>query len=97
MYNLFSKNKVEFCAWWLCENNKKEKIQEASFVQIIILVIFIVLYIFSLNYFSVNKNKIINSNKIFKVEQKDNEDCVVPDWAKAIWHEKLWKKHHGCE
>lgn len=100
MYNLFTKNKSELCAWWVCENNKKEKIQKTSFVQVIVLVIFLVWYIFALNHFSKNtikEEKNINSQKIFKIEQKDNKDCVVPDWAKAIWHEELWKKHHGCK
>lgn len=65
MYNLFRKNKAELCAWWVCENNIKEDIQKTSFVQIIVLVVFIALYIFSLNYFFIQKdNNVYNLNSI---------------------------------
>ncbi len=29
--------------------------------------------------------------------QKDATDCTPPQWAVAMGHKELWKKHHHCE
>jgi len=110
IYNIFNKNKSQLCAWWVCKNTKKEDIQKVWFIQIITLFIWIVGIVLLLNYknmFDTNikayDTKNINNNNIKIYNAKDNiqnttkDDCVVPNWAKAIWHKKLWKKHHGCE
>jgi len=94
MYNLFNKNKFELCAWGVCENNKKEKVQKVSVYQVIVLIISFIAIFFVSNLFNNSWEK----NKVFKLEQIDNKnDCKVPDWAKAIWHEEMWKLHHNCK
>ncbi len=29
--------------------------------------------------------------------ESQNDDCDVPDWAKKIGHEEVWKEYYGCE
>jgi len=98
IYNLFNKNKSELCAWGVCENNKKEQIQKVSIIQIIVLIIsFIAIFlIFSSFTKKVSQDEVIRN---LSVEQMNEwkDDCIVPDWAKAIWHEKMWKLHHNCK
>jgi len=30
-------------------------------------------------------------------DQEEKKDCEVPEWAKKIGHEELWKLHHNCK
>jgi len=45
LYNKFSKQEAELCPGWACEINKKEKIQEINYVQIISLIVFAMIII----------------------------------------------------
>ena len=100
IYNLFNKDKSKLCAWWVCENNKKEDIQKTSIMQVIILIISIIWITFIFHSFKNTKVKsaweVINNLSTEELN-KWVDNCVVPDWAKAIWHEEMWKLHHHCK
>jgi hypothetical protein len=98
MYNLFNKDKSKLCAWWVCEKNKKEEIQKVSFIQIFILILSIIAIVFISHSFTtkVSPEEVIQN---LSVEEMNEwiDDCIVPEWAKAIWHEEKWKLHHNCQ
>ena len=98
MYNLFNKEKSQLCAWWVCETSKKEKNQKISIIQIIVLIISVLGIVFIFNSFTKEKSasEVINNLNTEEMNQWV-DDCVVPDWAKAIWHEDKWKLHHNCK
>jgi len=55
----------------------------------------------------VENNNIFNfpsdskKDSIFNIDKKEDEnkkdDCEVPEWAKKIGYEELWKLHHNCK
>lgn len=108
-YNLFNKNKAKLCPGNTCNIKKKSKIQEISYVQILIVFLFIVLIFFISNLTILNS---INNNNNISAENKNinpilnnvnkeilnnkTDGCVVPQWAIDIGHEELYKLHHGC-
>jgi len=66
LYNLFSKDKAELCSWGVCENNKKEKIQEISFFQIFMIFIWFIIIYF------ITKLHFLTSNNILTIEEWSN-------------------------
>lgn len=100
IYNLFSKNKAQLCPGWSCEIEKKEKIQNVSIYQIVVLILFFIFTYFSFWFVSSwNTEKNIESGKnTNNIIIKDNDpNCVVPEWAIKIWHKEMWKLHHWCK
>jgi hypothetical protein len=97
-YNLFNKEKAKLCPWWICENFKKEKIQDISFIHISIFLLFISFIVF-ISYSSLIVEKPKDIIKKLSIEWKNQwkDDCKVPDWAIKIWHEEKWKLHNNCK
>jgi len=91
VYNLFNKEKAQFCPGGVCEIVKKEPIQKVSWVQVMILILFL-LGIFFIS------NEILETKEPKMVipaqETNVSDNCVVPNWAIEIGHEEMWKLHN---
>ena len=96
MYDLIHKKEhARYCPGGTCEVHIKEKIQEVSWVQILIFVLSLVGIFGIFHYGLIDKNRKL---KAYDYEEKvENKDCVVPEWAKKIGHGEMWKEHHGCK
>ena len=91
VYNLFNRNKASLCPGGSCLTSKKEGILKITFPQIIITTLFIGMVFFT--------GTLIKKSSVVAKESGDDyfkESCVVPEWAKKIGHEKMYKLHHGC-
>lgn len=83
MYNTFTKNKSMYCPGNVCSLKTKNRIDLKYYL---ILIAFIIISFVFINNFNINQNLI-----------KKEKDCTVPQYAIAMGHEEMWKKHHNCE
>lgn len=83
MYNTFTKNKSMYCPGNVCSLKTKNRIDLKYYL---ILIVFVIISFIFINNFNINQNLI-----------KKEKDCVVPQYAIAMGHEEMWKKHHNCE
>lgn len=90
-YNLFNKEKAKHCPGGACEVKIKHPIQKTSWLQILIVVLFLVLILFTAISFIPALEERQNS------KSQQNSGCEPPQWAIDIGHEELWKTHNSCE
>jgi len=96
IYNLFPGKEAKLCPGGVCKPIKKENIQKINFVQMIIVLLFIVMIISIFFYYSIKtKTQVVNGD-ISTQNISNSSDCQAPDWAVAMGHGDLWKLHHGC-
>jgi len=105
VYPLFNKEKAILCAGGVCKPVKKDKIQFVSFLQILVLSLFLAFVVFvSISGFLVDSNthafasNTADNAGVFSSSSTSNSssDCVVPQWAIDIGHKDLYQEHHGC-
>ncbi len=102
MYNLFKKEKAKLCPGGACEIFRREEIQKISWIQVLIVVLFIILIGLVSTKLLVRDDEqqqimspVVETDVPQSVEE--DADCVVPDWAKKMGHAEQWKLHNGCE
>ena len=62
----------------------------------VFVIAFLIFFISQLNTLRNIEQDVIQNLPIEEVS-KWKDDCIVPDWAKSIWHEEKWKLHNNCE
>ena len=98
IYNIFYKGNAKNCPGWTCEIHKKEKIQKINIVQFWIVILFLsaIFFISQLSTLRNIEQDVIQNLPVEEIS-KWKDDCIVPDWAKSIWHEEKWKLHNNCK
>lgn len=92
IYNRFKKDPYQYCPGGVCGIVKKESIQKISLEHVVILIGFIVTIGALFFYVLPPTLDGLSSQK-----RVGNVNCEVPDWAKSIEHEDMWRLHHNCE
>lgn len=97
IYTLITKAEPELCPGGVCAVREREAIQRLSGVQAMILGSALVLVAASSAIFLwLPMDKILPRAVAATASGGQKDDCVVPDWAKAIGHEEMYRLHHGC-
>lgn len=90
VYNIFHKEKSKYCAGDSCDISKeRSNIQKVSFLQISILLLFIVGVILGPG--------ASHKMKPYLFSEQVEKDCTVPQFAIDMGHEEKWKLHNGCD
>jgi hypothetical protein len=90
VYNLFHKEKAKHCPGESCDLTKERTdIQKVNYIQIGVLIIFLVGVIWGPGVGSKMKSHLF--------PQQTNNDCTVPQFAIDMGHEEKWKLHNGCK
>lgn len=97
VYNLFHKEKAQLCPGGVCETYIKEPIQSTSILHLGIIVIFIATIFWTQKSLSAWETKQREIETQVIETQSITEECEVPQWAKDIGHEEMYKLHQGCE
>lgn len=90
MYERITKHKPELCPGGTCEVHIREPIQELSRTQTIVFTTYAIV-LGTLLFFGHTLMTTIPT--FFGYEPS----CETPTWARAIGHEDMWQKHHGCQ
>ena len=96
-YTLITKAEPELCPGGVCEVREREAIQRLSSPQSFVLAAALVMVFASAAMFLwLPMGKILPTAVAATASAGQKDDCVVPDWAKAIGHEEMYRLHHGC-
>lgn len=90
IYNLVNKEKAELCPGQSCEIKKVESIQKTNYLQIIIVIIFLILSFFVIPLSFSEENNIEKDAKSIEKKKEIIENCEIPDFIKFIGHEEMY-------
>lgn len=103
IYNLFNKEKARLCPGGVCEM-PTEHAESTSLAQGAIVIAFalVVSGIVQWVYSTAPKRateveKPFAARPLAPIDPAEAERCKVPDFAKAIGHEEMWKLHNNCK
>lgn len=103
IYNLFNKGKAQLCPGGVCEIPANQ-VPGATWTQVTIVVTFAVAIagIAQWVYSTAPKRaaefkRPIAAQPVPHADPAEAERCKVPDFAKAIGHEEMWKLHNNCK
>ena len=103
IYNLFNKEKAQLCPGGVCEIPASQT-SATSFPQMVIVIAFgiAVAGIAQWVYSTAPKRAAefetpAGSNPATPIDPAEAERCKIPDFAKAIGHEEMWKLHNNCK
>lgn len=85
VYQKLFPDKVKYCPGGVCEIRRTEPIQKVLPIHIVILIIFLVGIAATGFYF-------LNGRVPYTSDQ--DAPCIVPQWAKDIGHERIYRMHH---
>ena len=102
VYNLFNKEKAQLCPGGVCELPASER-SPVSPAQVIIVLLFAVLVSLVAQRVyradpqsSTSAPQTGTATPIMLIDPTEAERCKVPDFAKALGHEAMWKLHNHC-
>lgn len=102
-YNLFNKDKARLCPGSSCETtlakNANVSVAQITMVTLYALVITAVAQFTNITS-SQNQTQIQPQNTAASaatIDPAEAERCKVPDFAKAMGHEEIWKLHNNCK
>ena len=93
IYNAVMKDPAQLCPGGVCEIREKEPIQKLSLAQSAAFIAFIAGMIFIPPLLPQPTPRMMFGPAEGVSEA---ERCKVPEFAKRIGHEEMWKKHNGC-
>lgn len=95
MYNAFHREKAQLCPGGVCEVQEKSPLQHVGVGQMMVLALFALMLGFLAPIIS-RDTHVQAHDMSSSVGVSEEERCKVPQFAKAIGHEDMWKKHHNC-
>jgi hypothetical protein len=103
IYNLFNKEKAQLCPGGVCETPSAQ-VQSTRLAQIVIVAAFLLTIagIAQWVYSTAPKrqaelSRLSVTEPGAPVDPAEVERCKVPDFAKALGHEAMWKLHNNCK
>jgi len=93
MYNAVMKDPAQLCPGGVCEIRRKEDIQRITLPQIAALAAFVAAIAMLPSQLPTLPKR---GERIAGNAEAEAERCKVPEFAKRIGHEDMWKKHNNC-
>lgn len=93
IYNAVRKDSAQLCPGGVCEVREKEPIQRLSFAQGAAFAAFVAGMIVIPPLLPQPQPRMMFGARAGASEA---ERCIVPEFAKRMGHEEMWKKHNGC-
>ena len=107
IYNFFNKEKAKLCPGGTCEIREKEEIQKINIYQVVTVTLFILGIVLLVTSGVVEQGKDLrteldkansitesaSNNFSEELDKKNKEQCIVPQWAIEIGHEKQYREH----
>ncbi|MBK9082102.1 MAG: DUF4395 domain-containing protein [Rhizobiales bacterium] len=91
IYNAVMKDPAQLCPGGVCEIREKAPIQRVSLTQAVAFAGFVVAMVIVPPLLPQPAPRLM-----FAPTSAEADRCVVPDFAKRMGHEEMWKKHNGC-
>jgi hypothetical protein len=86
IYNLIYPDQAKYCPGGVCQTSIKQAIQKIDIIQrAVLLLMWLWLIALHTSWVLTNKTPI-----------KSTQNCIIPERAKVIGHEEMYKLHHGC-
>ena len=99
LYNLFNKEKAQFCPGNVCAIHVRESCQMVTWTQAMIAAGYVVLLLFLSSMLHTPLSQPTSMNPATQSSSNNtpnDERCRVPEFAKKMGHEEKWKLHNGC-
>ena len=99
IYNLISPEQAQLCPGNVCEIKEAEPIQQLSWVQVTAVVVFVGFMGYvspQLEQANTPRTSTPTNAATTTDAPNDEERCRVPEFAKKLGHEAMWRQHNGC-